>query len=216
MSVSVVSCLYGERGYDEFARRWIASLNALNTKPAEIIVHSDRSSLFIPGAHVFAAECDWANPQAFHLQRAITLAALVSEWVWILDMDDEALPDALDGLDDVDADVWQMGYLRSDGEEYVPPQLNAAGFLSSSRNVFTAGSAIRTEAFMGCGGFPDAAFQDWGLWRRLANHGATFETSGRAHYKYTLHERSRTVTELLPGMRQRHLDEIFEEDAVVA
>jgi hypothetical protein len=73
------------------------------------------------------------------------IMAATSEWVWILDIDDLALPDALDGLDKVDGDVWQMGYQTDDGHGnvsgYEPPQLTAEEYLDQRGNPFTAGSA---------------------------------------------------------------------------
>lgn len=205
MSVSVISCLYGDRGYDRFLSEWEYSLKELNVRPNEIIVAADR--LYpIRSAHVFVSDSLWKHPQAYFLQWAAHLTQ--TEWIWILDMDDLALPDALDGLEDVTADVWQMGYERSDGEVYCPPQINGDEYRAMPGNPFTAGSAIRRSTFMRAGGFPDAAFQDWGLWRRLARIGATFEASGRAHYRYRLHERTRTALELTVDKRDTYIEEM--------
>lgn len=215
MSVTVVSCVYGDRGYERFLSEWDYAIRHLDPRPDSAIVISDRAQT-LKGAHVLVApSCRWQHPQAYYLQLAVERAR--TDWVWIVDIDDQALPDALEGLEAVTADVWAVGYI-SEGETYVPPAWTAQEIAGSSRNVIPAGSMIRTEAFQRAGGFPDAAFQDWGLWRRLARSGATFESSTRPHYRYNRHATTRTAVELVPERRGHHLAEMFktERDAVAA
>jgi hypothetical protein len=202
--VTVVSCLYGDRGYDRFIGEWQASLRGLTVKPAAAIVFADRH-YEIPDAYVFVTGCRWKHPQAYYQNKAVSLA--LTEWVWILDIDDTALPDALEGIEDVPADVWLMGYER-EGVTYTSPQMTAAEYLNLNGNPFGGASAIRVEAFRRAGGFPDVAFQDWALWRRLAGIGATFQASDRAHYRYNRHSQTRTAVELLPELRTEHLEEM--------
>lgn len=206
MSVTVVSCVYGSRGYERFVPRWHAALGVLRRWPDEIIVATDRSHGLWEFARELVAQCSWLHPQAFYLQQAVEAAE--TEWVWIVDMDDLVLPDGLDGLEQVDADVWQMGYRISDGDKHIAPQLTGAEYLALESNPFAAGSAFRTDAFHKCGGFPDAAFQDWGLWRRMAQHGATFLASDRAHYRYIRHEKTRSAVELTSDLRGDHIEEM--------
>lgn len=207
--VTVVTCVYGDRGYERFISQWEHAIKALDPRPDAVLAVCDRNYP-IGCAHVFCADCTWQYPQAFYLQQAVSLA--MTEWVWIVDIDDLALPDALAGIDDVDADVWQMGFHRSDGVTHIPPRLTGADYLMSLRNVFAAGSAFRLEAFNRAGGFPDIAFQDWGLWRRLARSGATFESSARAHYRYMLHDDARTAVELVGPVRARHVLEMIDSE----
>lgn len=201
--MTVVSCLYGH-GYERFQRDWILSINHLDRKADDVVLMGDLAA-YIP-SFSDRVRCEWKYPQAFWLQRAIESAE--TDWVWILDIDDTALPDALNGIDDVEADVWAMGYVRSDGEVYVPPPLTANEVLSNPRNVIPAGSAIRTKAFHACGGYLDVALQDWALWRALARNGATFQTSGRAHYRYNRHPATRGETELTAARRAEHMAEM--------
>lgn len=146
--------------------------------------------------------CKWRHPQAYHLNEAIR--QVETEWAWIVDIDDIVMVDGLRGLGDVEADVWQMGFLRSDGELYRPPALTNDEYLAERGNPYVAGSAIRVEAFREVGGFTDIAFQDWGLWRRLALVGATFQASDRAHFHYMRHPYARSVVELTPERRAFH------------
>lgn len=209
--VTIVTCVYGNRRYARFVQRWSRAITKLTTQPEAVIISTDQP---IPADHGFAdilhTENQWRHPQAYHLQNAISAAR--SDWVWILDIDDTALPDALDGIAHVEADVWQMGYQRSDGEVHIPPQLTASEYLVAEGNPFTGASAIYREAFKDCGGFPDVAFQDFGLWRRLALIGGTFLSSGRAHYKYNLHPDTRTELELVPDRRAEFMAEMVDSE----
>ncbi len=202
MTVAVVSCVYG--GYRDFVPRWWEAIQTLNPPPDQVIVASDR--LHAQPFSQVVKPCTWAYPQAFYLNAAVTAAD--TDWVWVCDIDDYAMPDALQGIDDVDADVWQMGFKRSDGEVYIPPQLTAAQYLGMETNVFVAGSAFRVDAYRRAGGYRDVAIQDWGLWCVLAAHGATFESSGRAHFHYMRHPRTRTETETTIEQRPKHVAEI--------
>lgn len=197
---TVISCLYGET-HLRFLDDWMNGVRALNPMPAAVIVttESDR-------------DCSWSYPQPFYLQAAFDLAE--TTWVWVHDIDDVAFPDALEGLEDVTADVWQFGYVRSDGEEYIPPKLTAAEVLAAARNPFVAGSCIRTEKLRKVGGFPDVALQDWALWRALARADATFCSSTRPHFRYRRHPDTRGVRELTAGRRADHLAEMMEAELV--
>ncbi len=194
MSVTVVSCVYGGM-YGAFRPRWESAIAALDPEPDAVLVMTDEWH-----------KSTWKHPQAYFQQLAIS--KVKTDWVWLLDIDDIAMPDALAGLEDVDADVWQMGFHRSDGEEYVPPQLSAAEFLASDRNVFVGGSCIRVDAFRACGGFDDVALQDWSLWRKLALNGATFQSSGRTHFHYMRHPYTRGELELTMDARPLHMAEM--------
>jgi hypothetical protein len=212
VSVTVVSCVYGDV-FPEFIDRWAAAIHALEPAPDAVIVAADRS-YYVPNAETVEAECEWKHPQAFYLQTAIAHA--VTDWVWIADIDDIAIPNALRGIDTVDADVWQMGFDRSDGEIYVPPLITNEEYLESRRNVYVGSSAIRTDAFDAVGGLADIALQDWGLWRKLAKNGATIEPSGRVHFRYMLHDNTRSETELTLEQRAAHLAEMMESELAVA
>lgn len=215
VTVTVVSCLYGNRGYQRFALAWRHSIRQLEREPDQVIVGGDWHSRIPPSVtSVVNAVCPWRYPQAFHLQNAVMAAE--TDWVWILDFDDIALADALNGIDDVDADVWMMGYQRSGGEVYVPSASEAELELPR-RCLIPAGSAIRTEAFHRAGGFQDLAFQDWALWRALARTGASFESSGRVHYRYNRHPATRTAVELTPEKRAEFYTEMkIAEEASLA
>ncbi len=205
MSVTVVSCAYGTR-YAGFVPRWADAVGNLDPAPDEVIVAADRHHDFPEIDTVVVGDCGWTYPQAFYLNRAIRYVD--TEWVCVVDIDDFPMTDALAGLEHVDADVWQMGFVRSDGEVYVVPQLTNDQYLASDTNPYVAASAFRRQAFNDVGGYRDVALQDWDLWRRMATAGKTFESSGRTHFHYMRHPYTRGATELRLDVRDQHIREI--------
>jgi hypothetical protein len=194
MTVAVVSCIYGH-DYDQFIPDWYGALDDLDRQPNEIILHRGER------------QDGELYPQPRLMNEAIALAS--SEWVWQLNVDDLALPDGLTGIDTVAADVWLMGYRFEDGEQYVPEALPNRQFLNMSGNPYPSMSAYRREAFEEVGGYPVIAHEDWGLWRRLARAGYTFESSGRPHSIYQRHPLQRSATELLTGNPELMLREVM-------
>lgn len=214
--VTIVSCFYGTT-HDKFLYPWAASIRKMDPQPADVILATENGVREDPKHPVWSATIYGVYPEWKHLQAQLLNYAIeraTTEWVWILDIDDQALPDALEGIQDVQADVWQMGYER-DGDPYAVPQLTGYEYLNQPGNPFTAGSAIRTDAFQHVGGFSDIAFQDWGLWRKLAMRGAIFQSSGRAHYVYNRHDQTRSAVELTNDNRSANLADMYYQESIV-
>jgi hypothetical protein len=208
---TVISCLYGD-SHDEYVDEWVRALRGLDPAPAWVIVGTDRPRL-IGGVLEVEADAGGRYPQPAYLNAALELVR--TEWVWQLDVDDVAFSDALEGLELVAGDVWQLGYTSSDGEDYRPPQLAGAELLELDRNPFVAGSCIRASTLRAVGGFPDVALQDWALWRELARAGASFVSSSRSHFYYRRHAMTRGQTELTISARAEHLEEMLARETRV-
>ena len=212
-SVAVVTCIYGDNGYDRWLPVWVESILALRRKPDEVILVADRE-YDVPGVKVVVEPCTWEYSCAFYLNAAALAAN--SEWVWTLGIDDLAMPDGLDGIDEIDADVWQLGYLRSDGRCYAPPQLQPSEYLSMlATNPYVGASVVKRESFCACGGYPDIEFEDWGLWRRMARGGMRFLSSKRQHFHYTIgtHTQSAKARSLWrTDWRQRCIQEMLNDE----
>jgi hypothetical protein len=216
VDVTIISCLYGST-HDDYLGDWLNAVETLNPAPSEVIIGTDRYRHLTSILEVFRRRQNRRSyPQAFHLNSA--LQEVRSEWVWIHDIDDLAFPDALDGIEQVDADVVQCGYERSDGEVYIPPALDTEEILALDHNPLVAGSFVRTDILLDAGGFPNVALQDWALWRRLARMGAVFVGGDRPRFKYMRHERTRGARELTLEKRSKHLAEMYrwEESLAVA
>lgn len=212
LSVTVVTSMYGSLAH-RFFEGWWKYVQRLDPAPDRVIVATDNGWSIDGAADMVVTRCPWRHPQAWHQNQALRLVD--TDWVWLVDIDDHAKPDALAGLDDVRADVWLMGFERSDdGFTYIPPKLTNDEYLAGDGNPYPAGSAIRTEAVCALGGFLDVAFQDWSLWRRLAAAGYEFEVSGRIHYTYQRHPYTRSELELTPDTRERNVAEMLSLEGV--
>lgn len=204
VDVTIISCLYGN-SHDDYLGDWLAAVKRLDPAPREVIIATDRYRHLTDGVlEVFRRRNGWTYPQAFFLNAA--LAEVQTDWIWILDIDDVAYPDALSDIDEGTADVFQMGFLRSDGETHVPSPLDLLQL--DERNGLVAGSMVRTEAIRGVGGFRDVALQDWDLWSRLAEAGAFFAFSDRPRFLYRRHANTRGARELTMAERTRHMAEM--------
>lgn len=207
MSVSVVTCVYG--GYHHYLPQWLDSVAELRPGADEVIVACDNISQWhtrhsLDVIFVVGNATGWKYPTAGHLQTAVERATC--DWVWPLGVDDTALPDALAGIENVKAEVWQMGYL--DGtRKYLPPELLGHQYLSLDENPYVAASAFKRKEFCG---YPDIALEDWGMWRRMAYIGCRFEPSGRAHFRYS--PGNRTQFELVTEVRPKHIDEMLQSE----
>jgi hypothetical protein len=196
--VTVISCLYGQ-SHDRFLYDWLEAIRNLDPAPVTTVLATDRP-LFMPEVFVVThRNHDWTYPQAFYMNSA--LEHVETEWVWINDIDDLAFPDALDGVEDLDADVFQFGFRRSDGEIHIPSS-------PSPLNQLVAGSCVRAEALRSVGGFRDVALQDCDLWLRLRDAGVRFEFSDRPRFYYRRHPAARGVRELTLDQRERHMAEL--------
>jgi len=205
VSVTIVTSVYGS--YGAFLDGWEEAVAHLDPAPDRVIISGDRHYPTLWADHL-VSRCTWRYPQAYYQHQAVMLAE--TDWVWLVDVDDFVMLDALRGLDDVDADVWQLGFLRSDGERYLPPKLSNADYLALDHNPYVGASMFRVEAFRAVGGFPDVALQDWALWHRLARVGYTFEASGRVHFHYMRHATARGSVELTADRRAAHTAEMLE------
>jgi hypothetical protein len=208
VSITVISCLYGST-HDHFLPEWVDAVTKLDPAPHEVILAHSQPQ-FVPQVYAVQHRMNggWRYPQAYYLTKA--LGHVTTDWVWIHDIDDLAFPDALEGIDQVEADVFQMGYLRSDGEVYLPPQFTAEEFIACPTNRFVSGSCVRTSVLREVGGFPDCALQDWALWLKLAHAGAKFAASDRPRFHYRRHPQARGEVELTLHERVHDMAEMEE------
>jgi hypothetical protein len=187
LDVTVISCLYGS-SHDCFFGDWLASVKALEPAPREVLVATESYRHLTDGVtEIFRRRNDGSEyPQPFYLNAA--LEQVQTKWVWQLDIDDVAFPDALADIDERVADVVQMGYERSDGLVHLPKRWGPI-------NQYVAGSLIRTDAIRHIGGFRDVEHQDSDLWERLIYAGAVFASADRPRFLYRRHAQARTERE---------------------
>ncbi len=195
--VTVVSVIYGE-GYEQWAGDWMDALQAMVRKPDDVLLHRG-----VRGEHE-------RYPQARLLNEA--MMRVRTEWTWVLNVDDLALPGGLEGIDAVATDVWLAGYRRSSGREFIPRALPNREFLDSMMNPYPSMSPFRTIRWNQAGGFPVIGNEDWGLWRRMARFGCSFSASGKVHCVYREHSNQRTLVDVNAEHRDEHLREILADE----
>lgn len=195
MSVTVVTCIFGE-GRDHFLPGWIEA--TLAAGPDDVIVASDHSRKVTGDVrqYVSSPTPDWRWPIAWHWNRAFGFAR--TEWVWIMGVDDRIRPDALRLLEGRDEDVLQVGYHRdSDDMQYIPGARPEAAILAAPDNGLVGCVPLRRAAWEAVGGFPDVAFEDWGMWRRMARAGCRFGWIDAVAYDYHWDPGSNATTQYM-------------------
>lgn len=181
VSATVVSWLYGDQ-YDQYLPRWLEAINNLNTKPTEVIVMTDRFRK-IDGVQVicYPAKKEWNTPNPHYAN--FICQNRKTDWILIADMDDMVMPDVLDGLDTLDADVHLMGIDINGHEKYLPPYLTNEQIATLPACYFCFGSPFKRELALKHP-FQDTPYGDWIFWRQIARAGAKFAWSGRVGYWY--------------------------------
>jgi hypothetical protein len=190
MTVSIVTVLFGD-AYDRYLAPWIDA--SLAAKPDDILVVTD-----MPRCHEHHYARDrvteittggatgWRFPISALLNRAFQWAT--TDWVWFVGIDDTIRPDALTVLNGNDhADTVQVGYARSDGYNHAPPAWTNADILRHTNNSLVGCSPVKRDAWLRVGGYPDVAFEDWAMWRKMARAGCVFAYTNQIAVDYYWH-----------------------------
>jgi glycosyltransferase involved in cell wall biosynthesis len=140
------------------------------------------------------------NQTLWHARNA-GLDQVATEWVCFLDADDELEAGYFDAMATGTADVRApaVRYIRPDGTAAAPyvPKVpghdhDCSGDCLPFGNWLVVGSVARTDLLRQVGGW-DAwpMYEDWDLWLRCQQAGATFEAIPRAIYRAHVRQDSR-------------------------
>jgi len=181
VDVTIMAWIYGDK-YDQYVDRWSEAINNLETKPARIIVCSDKPRN-IDGAEVIhkPIESNWKVPNPHYANFICNYTN--TEWMLLMDIDDQIKPDCLNGLDEISSDVWLMGIDINGQEKYLPPQMSNESIASDPNCYFCFGSPFRKQWALDYP-FVESPYTDWIFWRQIARAGAKFEWSNRIGYTY--------------------------------
>lgn len=138
-----------------------------------------------PTAHLVAVDHAYEGPA---LTRNALLRAVETEWVAFVDDDDLLDPHHLETLaghaDDADVVI---PYCRFDGPPIPPKFVNQPfdrGRLAR-HGIFPITVLARTTAVMNAGGFRRRdRYEDWSMWNRMADAGATFAVVPEVTWTY--------------------------------
>jgi len=181
VDVTIMAWIYGEN-YDQFLPQWLDGIQNLNTKPKRIIVCSDRPRQ-IENVEVIVKpiEFDWKVPNPHYAN--FICAYTDTEWMLLMDIDDVIDSQCLDGLNEIDADVWLMGININGQEKYLPPQMSNYSISTDPNCYFCFGSPFKRKLALDHP-FHDSPYTDWIFWRQIARAGAKFEWANKIGYKY--------------------------------
>ena len=190
MTVGICSVAYGDT-YHRFLPEWSQAVAALETKPTRITIIHDGVSQEIKDIVNDNIPVMWLEDRGttytFHPQVLINTAITFTKCDWIvkLDADDLILPHALNGLQDVTADVWNFGYRRN-GNDVVSRSVSVDQVLQRSSNPVSSCSPFRRWLWES-NQFLDMPHCDWMFWVHAARAGAQFSSTKRVDYIYRVH-----------------------------
>jgi len=159
---------------------------------AERVALPSAESFGVPVVHVHAA--------TLHDARNGALDRVQTEWVVYLDADDELEPGFLDWMADGTADLRapSVRYVRAgiDRHAYVPQVSGhthaCTGECLPFGNWLVIGSAVRPDTIRRAGGWREwPCYEDWDLWLRCWQQGATVEAVPRSIYRAHVRPESR-------------------------
>jgi hypothetical protein len=179
IDVTIVTAVYGDK-YDEFIDGWIESVEALNPAPARVLIGTDKQKdVKFEQVVRDCKDVKWKSPYLWNecIKESLT------EWVWVLDIDDRFVSNALTMLK-TDADVVAVGLKIFGDADYIPQAISTQTIIDSESNYLNCGSPIRRTVWEKVGGYPEIAFTDWGMWRILARANAKFYFPNKVGYIY--------------------------------
>lgn len=151
-------------------------------------------------AEAFSVPACHVHGETLHEARNEALAEVQTEWTCFLDADDELERRYFDHIETAQADIRvpSVRYVRNgfDQGERMPQVAghhhNCTAKCLPWGNWIVIGAVARTEILKGVGGFRDFPWsEDWDLWVRCYQAGATIEPVHRAVYRAHVHQNSR-------------------------
>lgn len=95
-----------------------------------------------------------------------------TDWIMLIGLDDEILPDALVQIEEADAagaDILSTGVRFSNGGEWMGSWDTS---VLAYRPPLPSNCPMRVKTLLDVGGFAEMKYHDWGMWVKLAKHGA--------------------------------------------
>jgi len=181
VDLTIVSFIYGN-GYDQFVEKWLEKIQGSTTQPKEVLICTDFQRN-IPGVRelVLPIPDHVKYPNAFYLNLMVNVAD--SEWILVLDIDDELEPNFLDGLGNIESDVYLAGINSDKIGIYLPPSLSNVEVATNPYNSYCFGSPFKRKLALESP-FQEHPYTDWIFWRDIAKKNVKFELSNKVGYRY--------------------------------
>lgn len=189
VTVGLVTSVYGDE-YLPFLTGWAQAVANLERQPDAIAIAYNGQ----PSEHQAAVDdlldVTWVpdlRPYRVHPQVRVNaaIAAIETDWIVKMDVDDRVLPHAFTGWETADADIVNFGYIV--GTQHLTSRhITGEDILRKAGNSLGSGSPFRRWVWER-NPFEDRAYDDWAFWIKAARAGARFTATGRVDYIYTTH-----------------------------
>lgn len=172
-TVGVVIATYGEdRIWRELGQRAKASIESQTVRESEWI---------------------WKHGNTLAETRNKAAAELKSDWLIFLDADDVLHPQYIEKMLEGEGDIRQpstLGFYEDGREDEFPVLIPEKPLIDG--NYIVIGAMCRRDLFFEVGGFRDhSLYEDWDLWLRMEEAGATIGKCPEAIYKVFVKEGTR-------------------------
>ncbi len=207
-NITLWTTCFGD-GYRSYVKGWFDAVLKMHPRPSHIVYVTDSpdgliltpaqtTELMFSGIRLLVKIVPEPPTTKYPIPyyNNIAVDACTTEWVWRCDIDDRMEPWGLRHywnlrscgfLDDMEIDVVFGGSRNAHGTQYIPQFTDTSIIALAEFNPGIAGSGFRWRTWSKVGGYPDVAFDDWGLWRLMAKQGAKFYQPGFVTYFYDLH-----------------------------
>ena len=173
--------------YEHFLTEWCTSVRGLERQPDKVVIAAHRPDKVkaitdkeLPQATIVSVTEEFSL--GHYLNQAI--AACGTDWITWIGADDRYWPQALNGLDIVDADVYIYGMRIGIGGQWHGGNLEEA----LSYNPAPCGSPFRRWIWESIPFQTDLApFEDWAFWVGAHLLGATAKRTSRIDFDYRIH-----------------------------
>lgn len=197
MTIGLVAVAYGKK-YRAFLPRWMRAVTMLERQPDKVMIVTDDvpsaisalGDVYLSSAVFKQAQGTFQNHPQYLVNEGI--AALHTDWVCKMDIDDVIFPHALNALDTLhDADVYMFG-IQLSGQWLPAHHVTRADILKSPNNLVFSGSPFRRWVWERAQ-YRDMICEDWMFWIDAARNGARFHASPHIDYEYVIHEDNITL-----------------------
>lgn len=173
-TVSIIVATFGDREtWDKLAQRAMASVANQTQQPTQLHrVHAD----------------------ALHVARNRGVAMSSSDWIIVLDADDELHPNYVESMLKCDGDVRYPSVERFYWNgKHDPPSMIRPGKTLLNYSHIIIGAMVRRELFLKVGGFDDwPVWEDWHFWMKCWVAGASIMPCKDAIYQSHIRPDSRS------------------------
>jgi hypothetical protein len=174
--------------YEKFLPQWCISVRGLQRQPDQIVIAAQNPEAVttitkkeLPQATVLEIK----EPFQFGTYLNYAVEACETEWISWIGVDDRYRPQALNGIDIIDVDIYTFGMRLTDGREWHGGDIDEA----LEHNPIPCGSPFRRWIWESIPFQPELTpFEDWAFWVGAQHVGAVSKKTRRIDFDYRLHE----------------------------